>query len=359
MHLTTWLPRTGKKLACELNALVQLVSIRLAFTVERVPMAAKMKWAREFDTKTRLGLEKAQSGTPYLCEHCPSEVRYNAGYEMVRKSVSIAVEHYFKLRQKHFHADDCLYNIEAQIKTAVRDADPDAVHQLGKGLYELRLMFPESYKTIRPSNESSDTFGDSSRSNSRGRRFVSSGKLNSYLNTAARILKVRNYCEDHQDIEEHLVLSFDGRKVRWSDFYIEQDGYAATYDSVSLGHVDYPLAVAGAIQGINERKSQDDAARSYWVVQLAVPKTAPDEQGVIVTVDVYVTTGKAALIADLQIGDEVIIFGEWQTRPPKVSPNTKPKSPNSPVKAWKNLPLRFSLTHAKQIVRVSDALTLS
>ena len=85
-------------------------------------MAAKMKWARAFDTGARIGLEVAQGGTPYLCEHCPSEVRYNAGYERVLKGVPIIVEHYFKLRQKHNHADDCPYNIEAQITTAVRDA---------------------------------------------------------------------------------------------------------------------------------------------------------------------------------------------------------------------------------------------
>lgn len=317
-------------------------------------MAAKMKWARTADTKARIGLEVAQGGTSYLCEHCPSEVRYNAGYEMVRKGVSIIVEHYFKLRQKHIHADDCPYNIEAQIKTAVRDADPDAVHQLSKGVYELRLMFPESYKTARPSNEATTPSGASGGPNSRGRMYVSSGKLNSYLNTAARILKVRNYCEDHQDIEEHLVLSFDGRKVRWSDFYIERDEYATAYEQLSSGRIDYPLAVAGTIQRINERTSPDDAARSYWVVQLAVPKTAPDEQGVVTKVDAFVTTGKAALIEDLQVGNEVIIFGEWQTRPPKVSPNSNPKSPNTPVKAWKNLPLKFSLTHAKQIVRTES-----
>lgn len=316
-------------------------------------MAAKMKWARAFDSKARIGLEVAQGGTAYLCEHCPSEVRYNAGYERVNKGVSIIVEHYFKLRQKHAHADECHYNIEAQIKTAVRDADPDAIQQLQKGLYELRLMFPESYKTAPPSNGSPATFDASRGSNGRGRKFVSSGKLNSYLNTAGRILKVRNYCEDHQDIEEHLVLSFDGRKVRWSDFYIEQDEYATAYTQLSAGRIDYPIAVTGTIQEINQRKSQDDPTRSYWVVQLAVPKTAPDEQGVVTKVDAYLTTSKVALIEDLQIGDEVIIFGEWQTRPPKVSPNTKPKTPNSPVKAWRNLPLKFSLTHAKQIVRTN------
>jgi len=317
-------------------------------------MAAKMKWARSFDTKSRLGLESAQGGTSYLCEHCPSEVRYNAGYEMVRKGVSIIVEHYFKLRQKHSHAEDCPYNIEAQIKTAVRDAEPDAVHQLGKGVYELRLMFPESYKTARPSKESPDRFGDSRAPNGGGRKYVSIGKLNAYLNTAARILKVRNYCEDNQDIEQHLVLSFDGRKVRWSDFYIEQDEYATAYKQLSSGRIDYPLAVAGTIQSINKRTNQDDAARSYWVVQLTVPKAAPDEHGVVTKVDAFATTGKAALIEDLQFGDEVIIFGEWQTRPPKVSPNTKPKAPNSPVKTWKNLPMKFSLTHAKQIVRTNS-----
>ncbi len=317
-------------------------------------MAAKMKWARIIESKARIGLEVAQGGTPYLCEHCPSEVRYNAGYEMIRKGVSIIVEHYFKLRQKHSHADDCPYNIEAQIKTAVRDADPEAVHQLGKGLYELRLMFPESFKTARPSNESSDKFDDSHGSNSGGRKFISVGKLNSYLNTAARILKVRNYCEDHQDIEEHLVLSFDGRMVQWSDFYIEQDEYATVYERLNSGRIDYPLAIAGTVQSINERTSQYDATRPYWVVQLVVPKTAPDEQGVVTKVDTYVTTSKAALIDELQVGDEIIIFGEWQAGTPKVFPNTKPKTPNSPVKTWKNLPLKFSLTHAKQIVRTNS-----
>ena len=316
-------------------------------------MAAKMKWARSFDTKSRLGLESAQGGTSYLCEHCPSEVRYNAGYEMVRQGVSIVVEHYFKLRQKHNHADDCPYNIEAQIKTAVRDADPDAVNQLGKGVYELRLMFPESYKTARPSKESPDTFGVSSTPNGGGRKYVSSGKLNSYLNTAARILKVRNYCEDHQDIEQHLVLSFGGRKVRWADFYIEQDEYAMAYELLTAGCIDHPLAVAGTIESINERVSQYTATRPHWFVQLAVRKMPPNEQGVVTKVNAYVHTGNSALISDLQVGDDVIIFGGWQVDPQKVSPNTKPKTSNSPVKAWKNLPLKFSLTHAKQMVRTN------
>jgi hypothetical protein len=235
----------------------------------------------------------------------------------------------------------------------VRDADPDAVHQLSKGLYELRLMFPESYKTARSSNESSDTLDRARGQTSGGRKFVSSGKLNSYLNTAACILKVRNYCEDHHDIEEHLVLSFDGRKVRWSDFYIEQDEYATVYERLNSGQIDYPLAMAGTIQSTNERTRQDDAARPYWVVQLAVPRTSPDDQGVVTKVDAYVTTGKAALLDELKVADEVIIFGEWHARPPKVSPNTKPETSNSPVKAWKNLPLKFSLTHAKQIVRTN------
>lgn len=317
-------------------------------------MAAKMKWARIFGSNARIGLEVANSGISYQCEHCSSEVRYNAGYEMVRKGVSIVVEHYFKLRQKHNHTDNCPYNIEAQIKTAVRDADPDAVHQLSKGVYELRLMFPESYKTARPSNESSGVIGTSRGPNSKGTKYVSTGKLNSYLNTAARILKVRNYCEDHLDIEEHLILSFGGHQVRWSNFYIDQDEYATAYEQLRSGRIDYPLAVAGTIQSINERASKDHAARPYWVVQLAVPKMAPDEQGVVTKVDAYATTSKESLIEDIQVGDEVIIFGEWQTRPPKVSDNKNPKTPSSPVKAWKNLPLTFSFTHAKQIVKTNS-----
>lgn len=258
------------------------------------------------------------------------------------------------LRQKHAHTENCPYNIEAQIKTAVQDADPDAVQQLRKGLYELRLMFPESYKTTPPSGNTSVPLNPSRDTNNRGRKFVSSGKLNSYLNTASRILKIRNYCEDHQDIEEHLVLSFDGHKIRWSDFYIELDEYATAYMQLSAGQIDHPLAVAGTIQEINQRNSQDDPSRSYWVVQLAVPKTTPDEQGVVTKVDAYVTTGKAILVEDLQAGDKVVIFGEWRVLPPKTSPNTKPKTPNSSVKAWKNLPMRFSLTHAKQIVRTNS-----
>lgn len=317
-------------------------------------MAAKMKWARIFDSKVPIGLELAQSGTAYLCEHCSAEVRYNAGYEMVRKGVSIIVEHYFKLRQKHVHTENCSYNIEAQIETAVKDADSEAVHQLRKGVYELRLMFPESYKTAPPSGNPSVPLNSSRDTNSRGRKFVSSGKLNSYLNTASRILKVRKYCEDHQDIEDHLVLSFDGHRVRWSDFYIEQDEYATAYMQLGAGQIDYPLAIVGTIKEINQRYSQDDLSRSYWAVQLTVPKTTPDEQGVVTKVDAYVTTGKAVLVEGLQAGDEVIIFGKWQARPPKTSPNIKPKTPNSPVKAWRNLPLKFSLTHAKQIVRTNS-----
>lgn len=313
-------------------------------------MAAKMKWARDINSKARIGLEMAHSGVFYLCEHCSAEVHYNAGYEMERKGVSIVVEHYFKLRQKHVHANDCLYNIEALVKTAVRDADPDAVQQLSKGLFELRLMFPESYKTAPPSKDLAMP-GQVPGTKQQGRKFVSSDKLNSYLNTAASILKIRNYCEDNQDIEEHLVLSFDGQKVRWSGFYIEQDEYLSTYEKLSAGRIAHPLAVTGVIQDINQRSNQDDPKRPYWVVQLAVPKTQPDDQGVVTKVDAYLTTSKFDLIEDLRKGDEVIVFGAWSVRPPKLSPNSNPKTPNSPIKMWKNLPLKFALSHAKQIVR--------
>lgn len=313
-------------------------------------MAAKMKWARDVNSNAPIGLEIAHSGVSYLCEHCPAEVRYNAGYEMDRKGVSIIVEHYFKLRQKHVHANDCLYNVEALVKTAVRDADPDAVQQLSRGLFELRLMFPESYKTAPPSKDFA-IHGPVPGAKQQSRKFVSSGKLNSYLNTAASILKIRNYCEDHQDIEEHLVLSFDGHKVRWSDFYIEQDDYLSIYEKLSAGRIAHPLAVTGIIQDINRRSSQDDPNRPYWFVQLAVPKTCPDAQGVLTKVDAYLTTSKFDLIEDLRKGDKVIVFGAWSVRPPKLSPNSNPKTPNSPIRTWKNLPLKFALSHAKQIVR--------
>ena len=308
-----------------------------------------MKWAREFDSKARIGLEAAESGAQYLCEHCPAEVRYNAGYEMVRKGVSVVVEHYFKLRQKHVHTDECPYNIEAQVKAAVKDADPEAVQQLRKGVYELRLMFPESYKTARPSDPLQDASDSPRGARNGGRKYVSSGKLNSYLNTAARILKVRQYCEENQDIEEHLVLTFGEHKVRWSEFYIEQDEYATAYQSLSAVGVDHPLAVAGTIQSINQRQTRGENPRAFWVLKLAVPKCDPDSQGVVTKVDAHAMTSKEALIDGLEPGDAVIVFGEWQALPPKDSPN--PKAANSSVKVWRDLQLKFSLTHAKQIVR--------
>jgi hypothetical protein len=44
-------------------------------------MAANMRWARRFELETGVGLEDARTGETYLCEHCPSELRYNADYE--------------------------------------------------------------------------------------------------------------------------------------------------------------------------------------------------------------------------------------------------------------------------------------
>lgn len=315
-------------------------------------MAAKMKLARSHDGRTYIGLEVAQSGTAYLCEHCSAEVRYNAGYEMVRKGVSILVEHYFKLKQKHVHDDECSHNIKALIETAVSNADPGAVQQLRKGVYELRLMFPESYKTAPPSKPQLPSLAPSKESQSQGRKFVSNGKLNSYLNTAERILKVRAYCEENQDIEEHLVLSFGGRKVRWSDFYIEQDEYSSVYARIGAKKAEHPLALAGTIQDIVELQSKNDPNRPYWIIQLSTPKTRPDEHGMVTKVDAYLTTGKADLVKDLLAGDAVVVFGGWSAGVEKISINKNPR-PNSTVKSWKNLPLTFSLTHSKQIVRTN------
>lgn len=312
-------------------------------------MSAKMKHARTFDGGAPVTLESAHKGVSYRCWYCSAEVRYNGGYESRVRGVPRYTPHYFKLLVNVHHGDECDYNVERQIQLIAGTPD-DPVHQLKKGLYRLRLMFPESLKTTPPTALLPPPSGGRAGAGGTGKTYVGGARLDGYLNTAARVLKIRHLCDENADIEKYLVLAFDDNKVPWSDFYIEKDSYEATYARLARGHVAYPLALAGTVCAVKERPSGSTPSKSYWVVELDVPKRRLDANGVMTSIGVHANASNHSHVGHLAAGDQVIIFGQWQAKPEKINPADPAKS--SRIKAWRNIVLKFSINHPKQIVKI-------
>lgn len=313
-------------------------------------MGVKMSHARDAGGN-EVALDQAQFNPRalYRCAKCASEVVYNAGSNPERNGRRVIVPHYFKLKKNVVHEDTCTFNVLGQVKTiAAAESTPEFIGQFEDGVFELRLLLPENPKKKDVGNTKQSGEDEVKAGRPGGeKKYVSAGRLNSYLNTAARVMKLRAFCEEHSEIEDHLILKFGTTQIFWKDFFFEVDDYKRLYRLLGKMTHPYPVAVSGKIDKITRRESKYEKGSAYWLVSLDQAYEEPDENGVVNKTSMAITVYDERLLAHFKEDDDVVVFGEWGRRDVTKQPN---KKADSKVKFWENLPLNFHLTHQKQII---------
>lgn len=314
-------------------------------------MAAKMRAARN-SSGNPISVDEAEflPKQDFQCVGCTTTVIYNAGSQPERHGRIVNIPHYFRLKRNYSHDANCKFNVFDKIKVIADNSDKNFIKQFKDGVYELRLLLPSdgSRKNGTSGGSSDDDDGEDEGKGST-RVYVSSGKLNSYLNTASAVLKLRGFCDEHSEIENHLVLKFGTTKVFWNDFYFEIDEYKHLYHILQASTDAYPVAVSGNINQIKELPLKSDSKKNFWIVNLDVPFEKPDADGVVKKMQVSVSTFDKRFLDGLAVDDDVVIFGKWLSESVNVQPNLKK---DSNIKVYENLPLKFRLTNKRQIIKI-------
>ncbi|MBR7791685.1 hypothetical protein KDM87_03690 [Undibacterium sp. FT147W] len=313
-------------------------------------MGVKMSKARDASGND-VSLEQAQFNPRAFrqCANCSSEVVYNAGSNPERNGRSVVVPHYFKLKKNVVHQDTCTFNVLGQVKTiAAAESTPEFIGQFNNGVYELRLLLPEENDKKREVDSKLSEGADATEARPvTEKKYVSVGRLNAYLNTAARVMKLRAFCEENSEIENHLILKFGTSKVFWKDFFFEIADYKRLYRILGKMTDPYPVAVSGKIDKITRLESKyQNGSPYYWLISLDQPYEKPDENGVVNKTSMAITVYDERFLDGLKVDDDVVVFGVWTKKNVTRKPNSKA---DSKVKFWENLPLNFHLTHHKQI----------
>lgn len=160
-------------------------------------------------------------------------------------------------------------------------------------------------------------------------------RLGAYINSAARVLKVRAICEENAEIEAALQLVFDGVRLPWSDFYFEDSEYFRCFCQVRDATVQVPIAIRGAVKSI---KTINGKTEQYTVLDLVRPFRNGDQPHSCEAACISVWSADLSAFDQYMPEQEIIAFGLWQDNPIKDVDN---RNSDSMIKVFRNYELRF------------------
>jgi hypothetical protein len=166
------------------------------------------------------------------------------------------------------HVESCEFNTVGQVRIIARDSD-GLMTSIKNGGYEFRLnIVYESLKSFRE-NEKTNHYLDEDNNAPRNPKKVYSpgGKLSSYLNTMKRVVKLRTMLENNSDLKDLIRFKFNGKDVKWNNFYYETEKLRECYNYVLNNKIVHPICVEGRIKEIEDPKPN----YKYYTIKLYGP----------------------------------------------------------------------------------------
>jgi hypothetical protein len=292
---------------------------------------------------------KGKGVEPLHCPYCHVQVTHQSAHQQERYDKPVLRPAYFRLLPGRRHEDDCKHAVDAAIKTIANESH-DIFETIRDGRYRLRLvMVRDALADLgkKPSRTEGEQGGRAGKIYER-----SPSKLAGYVNSATRVLKVRALCDADDEMAEHLELVFEGNiVVPWSQVYFETERYLDAYHNLTRNTVEYPIALHGTVKSKYPRR--DKNGHPVTVLNLAKPKCIrdPDNPDIGISVEASVWCRNADWLADIDVDDEIVVFGMWTLT---ASAEKPPKVPNKyPYKLFRTHKLAIWPVVMAQIARVA------
>lgn len=312
-------------------------------------MASKMSSARDA-SNALIDIGVAQQnkyGKPLQCEYCNAQVSFVNGFTRTVGDDIVAVEPFFRLNKGQIHSDSCNHNVHGQVAIIARESDGDVLAAIQGNRYELRLLaIKKTLEQLRSDVMRQKVDQDRLGATSEKVYVEAEGRLGAYINSAKRVLKVRAVCEENAEIENFLVLAFDGVRVPWADFYFDDADLFRCHAQVLRATVPIPVAVYGVVKLIKQVKGRTG---DFVVLELMRPTRVPAGDGKVREVAcASIWSPDLTSFDEYKSGQKIIAFGMWESKLPVDVQNTKE---GSGIKIFRNYDLKLWPVIRTQVCR--------
>ena len=288
------------------------------------PQFSRLPWGDDMGIKMREARDsaghqwfadrylKGQGQEPLYCIGCNAQIAHQIAHTRERDDKSILIPAYFRLRPGMSHSDKCKFAVGANIKFIASESH-DMIEAVRSGRYRLRLvMIRDALTTLgkKPAKTDATTRGGPGKVYER-----SHSKLPGYINSAKRVLHLRALCDTDDDIASHLELVFEGSTVvPWSQFYYETEHHLDAYYNLLRNTVTHPVALHGTLKSKSAVSGKNGI---NYVLNFVKSRYRPvaENHRIGVGVEVSIWSAHSDWFANLNDGDELVVFGIWKVKP--------------------------------------------
>lgn len=217
-------------------------------------MAVKMKTAyskkKNQDVTAKYVEEHPQLKEGLECHKCRKDVSHKNGHFRAEAWIPT----HFTRKPGVNHEEWCKYNTVGQVTVLAKKSDDNILESVKKNKFTFRLtMIHEPLKDLgKQSTTSTNKSGNTNPP--KNKSYVSKGKLSSYLATMQKILELRKAVEDDDsnELESAIEIQMYGKKIKWLNFYYNQERYLDAYDYLkSLGFKRHPICIEGIVNNVS------------------------------------------------------------------------------------------------------------
>lgn len=288
---------------------------------------------------------------------CGCEVRFVPRYQQNRANriEPVDVPAYIGLTRGSEHVAGCRYDAPGRLNIIAAQSDPDFMKALEDGSRELRLL--ALHNGLRkyglsgnaPTGKGANPSGGTSQTSTQ--IITSQRKLDSYLSTTADLLSLRALCETDALLSSELTLRLGTKRIPWKQFFFEHENFDEAWELVSNGSNNpYPIALVGTVRSCRPPVAGAKYKSTFLNIQPLYRKT--DDPLRIETFEVSIAHNDSAWLGSFAIGNEIIMFGLWETSGPQEK-SVAGKSPKAASTTYVTHKLKLRPKFKKQVVLVS------
>jgi len=122
-------------------------------------------------------------------------------------------------------------------------------------------------------------------------------------------------CEDDDSLADKLVLSFRNVKIRWKDFFFEEDRLDDAWKIIKNNNQPYPVALIGKVKNLNR-------ADRFQFLNCHSRFYGADSSHRIPAFEISLKHRDASFFDGFASGYEIVIFGIWRAYGPKSNPSS-------------------------------------
>ncbi|MCW1940627.1 hypothetical protein OMD49_19180 [Bacillus anthracis] len=227
-------------------------------------MSRKMSKAYSTITKTNVTAKYVEEH-PHLkpglkCHICKIDVIHKKGHPRAERWIQTHFTRKPNKEEPIYHEIWCRYNTVGQITKLAKDSNDKILESVKNNKFTFRLtMIHEPLRDLSKQLNSSINNNETSTSKN-DRKYVSNGKLSSYLATMQKILELRKAVEDDDsnELESAIEIQMYGKKIKWKNFYYDQKNYLDAYNYLkSPDFKKHPICIEGIVNKVIPFKQGD------------------------------------------------------------------------------------------------------